>query len=146
MRFEELKALSKGTPELYIGRKYIARCAYRHAFEIDESIIVVLTPKMVTDENGSETPMLNKQGDPVYDRRIYIPFKGEDGTQYLTQSKSPLIYRLIKNLPEIRREKDAFGNDMIYYEGIEGRLRFGEDDYDYGKKTVPVVTLESAEE
>ena len=146
MKFEELQAASKGTPSLYIGRKYINKCNYRKTFEIDEQIIVILRPKMAEDENGNEIPMLAKNGSPIMDRQIYIPFKGSDGVQYLTQTKSPLIYRLIRNLPVIKTEKDSYGNDMEYHEKIEGKLRFGEDDYKYGEKSVPVVTLEAAEE
>ena len=146
MKFEELQAASKGTPALYIGRKYINKCNYRKTFEIDEQIIVILRPKMAEDENGNEIPMLAKNGAPIMDRQIYIPFKGSDGVQYLTQTKSPLVYRLIRNLPVINTEKDSYGNDMEYHEKIEGKLRFSEDDYKYGEKTVPVVTLEAAEE
>ena len=40
MKFEELQAIAKGTPEIYLGRKYIAKCNYRKPFEIDEKIIV----------------------------------------------------------------------------------------------------------
>lgn len=146
MKFEELQAISKGTPSIYIGRKYINRCNYRKAFEIDEQIIVVLNPKMVKDENGNETPMLSKNNEPIMDRKIYIPFKTQDGQLCLTQTKSPLIYRLVRNLPVTKTEKDGYGNDLEYHEAIEGLLRFGEEDYKYGDKTAPVVTLEAAEE
>lgn len=146
MKFEELQAISKGTPSIYIGRKYITRCNYRKTFEIDEEIIVVLTPKMVTKEDGSEEPMLSKNNIPIMDRRIYLPFKGADGQKYLTQTKSPHVYRLVRNLPVTKTEKDGYGNDLEYHEAIEGLLRFGEKDYKYGDKTVPVVTLEAAEE
>jgi hypothetical protein len=146
MKFEELQAISKGTPSIYIGRKYINRCNYRKAFEIDEQIIVVLNPKMVKDENGNETPMLSKNNEPIMDRKIYIPFKTQDGQICLTQTKSPLIYRLVRNLPVTKTEKDGFVNDLEYHEAREGLLRFGEEDYKYGDKTAPVVTLEAAEE
>lgn len=147
MKFEELQAIAKGTPEIYLGRKYIQRCGYRKPFEIDEQIIVQLTPKMVEDENGNETPMLGKDGaTPIMDKLINIPFKGADGVCYLTKTKSPLVYKLIRNLPVVKEEKDKYGNTLVYYEKIEGLLVFGEDDYKYGEKTVPVVTLEGAEE
>lgn len=146
MKFEELQAISKGTPSIYIGRKYINRCNYRKPFEIDEQIVVVLTPKMVKDENGNETPMLSKKNEPIMDKRIYIPFKTQDGQSCLTQTKSPLIYRLVRNLPVTKTEKDGYGNDVEYHEAIEGLLRFGESEYKYGDKSVPVVTLEAAEE
>ena len=147
MKFEELQAIAKGTPEIYLGRKYISRCNYRKAFEIDEQIIVQLTPKMVEDAEGNETPMLGKDGvTPIMDRLINLPFKGTDGTKYLTKTKSPLIYRLIRNLPVIKEEQDKFGNTLVYYEAIEGKLMFGEDDYRYGDKTAPVPTLEAAED
>lgn len=146
MKFDELQAISKGTPSIYIGRKYINRCNYRKTFEIDEEIIVVLTPKMITKEDGSEEPMLSKNNTPIMDRKVYLPFKGADGQEYLTQTKSPLVYRLVRNLPVTKTEKDAFGNDLEYHEKIEGKLRFGEEDYKYGDKTAPVVILEAAEE
>ena len=146
MKFEELQAISKGTPEIYLGRTYIKKCNFRKAFEIDEQIIVQLTPKMTEDENGNETPMLAKDGmTPIMDRLIHIPFKDAAGVQYLTKTKSPLIYRLIKNLPVVKEEKDKYGNTLVYYEKIEGELVFGEGEYTYGKETVPVVTLEAAE-
>ena len=147
MRFEELQAIAKGTPEIYLGRKYIARCGYRKPFEIDEQIIVQLTPKMVKDEEGNETPMLGKDGaTPIMDRLVNLPFKGAYGTKYLTKTKSPIIYRLRRNLPVVKEEKDKFGNTLVYYEQIEGQLVFGEEDYKYGDKTAPVPTLEEAEE
>lgn len=146
MKFNELKAIAQGTPAIYSGRKYINRCRYNKPFEIDEEIIVVLIPKTVTNEDGSETPMLTKKGEPIFDKKIYLPFRGADGELYLTQTKSPLIFRLVRNLPVIKTEKDVFGNDLEYHERIEGRLRFGEDDYSYGDKTVPVTTLEEAED
>lgn len=146
MKFEEVQAISKGIPAIYNGRKYINRCGYRKEFEIDEDIVVVLFPKMVIKEDGTKAPMLSKNAEPIMDRRIYIPFVGADGVKYLTQTKSPLIYRLIRNLPVKGSEKDQAGNDIVYLERIEGKLRFGEDDYKYGDKTVPVVTLEAAEE
>ena len=146
MKFEELQAISKGTPEIYLGRTYIKKCNFRKPFEIDEQIIVQLTPKMTEDENGNESPMLAKDGAPIMDRLIHIPFKDAAGNQYLTKTKSPLIYRLIKNLPVMKEEKDKYGNTLVYYEKIEGELVFGEGEYTYGKETVPVVTLEAAEE
>ena len=147
MKFEELQAIAKGTPEIYLGRKYITRCNYRKAFEIDEQIIVQLTPKTIEDSEGNELPMLAKDGvTPIMDRLINIPFKGADGQKYLTKTKSPLVYKLIRNLPVIKEEKDKYGNTLVYYEPIEGKLIFGEDDYRYGDKTAPVVTLEAAEE
>lgn len=146
MKFEELQAISKGTPSIYIGRKYINRCNYRKAFEIDEQIVVILNPKMMKDENGNETPMLSKNNEPIMDRKIYIPFKTQDGQLCLSQTKSPLIYRLVRNLPVTKTEKDGYGNDLEYHEAIEGLLKFGEEDYKYGDKTAPVVTLEAAEE
>lgn len=146
MKIEELQAISKGIPVLYNGRRYINRCNYRREFEIDEDILAILTPKTVDKEDGSKEPMLSKKGEPIMDYRVYIPFVGADGIKSVTQTKSPLIYRLIRNLPVKWSEKDEKGNTIIYYEGIEGKLRFGEGDYSYGDKTVPVVTLEAAEE
>lgn len=146
MQIKELQAKSKGTPAIYAGRKYISRCNYRREFEIDEQIVVTLIPKMIQDENGNETPMLNKQNEPIMERRIYIPFRTDDGELCLTQTKSPLIWNLIKNLPVIKTEKNIFGNDTEYRECIEGKVRFGEGEYRYGDKKVPVVTLEAAEE
>lgn len=147
MKFEELQAITKGTPEIYLGRKYISKCNYRKPFEIDEKILVVLTPKMVKNEDGTEEPMTGKDGvTPIMDRLVNIPFTGADGTKYLTKTKSPLIYKLVKNLPVVKEEKDKFGNTLIYYEEIEGTLIFGEGEYKYGDKTAPVVTLEAYEE
>lgn len=147
MKFEELQAIAKGTPEIYLGREYVKRCGYRKAFEIDEQIIVQLTPKMVELEDGSEIPMLAKDGvTPITDKLIHIPFKGADGVQYLTKTKSPLIYKLIRNLPVMKEEEDKYGNKLVYYEPIEGKLVFGEGEYTYGDKTAPVPTLEAAEE
>ena len=147
MKFEELQAIAKGTPEIYLGRKYVAKCNYRKPFEIDEQIIVVLIPKMVKNEDGTEVPMMKKDGvTPVLDSLVNIPFLGNDGVKYLTKTKSPLIYRLVRNLPVEKEEKDKYGNDLIYYEKIDGKLIFGEGEYKYGGKTAPVVTLEAFEE
>ena len=147
MKFEELQALAKKIPEIYLGRKYIAKCNYRKPFEIDEKILVVLTPKMIKKEDGSEEPMLRKDGvTPIMDHLVNLPFVGADGTKYLTKTKSPLIYRLVKNLPIEKEEKDKYGNTLVYYEQIEGKLIFGEGEYKYGDKIAPVVTLEAYEE
>lgn len=147
MKFNELQAIAKGTPEIYLGRKYVAKCNYRKPFEIDEKIIVVLTPKMVKKEDGTEEQMMGKDGvTPIMDHLVNLPFTGADGVKYLTKTKSPLIYRLVKNLPVEKEEQDKFGNTLIYYEQIEGKLVFGEGEYKYGDKNAPVVTLEAYEE
>lgn len=147
MKFEELQAISKGTPEIYLGRKYVAKCNYRKPFEIDEKIIVVLTPKMVKKEDGTEEQMVGKDGvTPIMDHLVNLPFTGTDGVKCLTKTKSPLIYRLVKNLPVEKEEQDKFGNTLVYYEQIEGKLVFGEGEYKYGEKTAPVVTLEAYKE
>ena len=146
MRFDELKAIAQGTPEIYLGRKYIQRCNYRKTFEIDDVIITQITPKMTEDEAGNKTQMLSKAGEPVFDYLIYLPYTGADGQKYLSKTKSPLIWRLIRNLPVTKTEDDAFGNKLEYREKIEGVLMFGEGEYKYGDKTAPVATLEAAEE
>lgn len=146
MKLSELKAMNSSTPSLYAGRKYIKRCGYRREFEIDAEIIDILTVKMITDENGNEAPMRSpKTGEILYDHRIFIPFKGRDGQQYLTQTKSPLIRSLIRKLP-VTKTEEVDGETWNYHEPIEGLLVFGEGDYKYGENTVPVTTLEEAEE
>lgn len=147
MRFEQLENSTKGMPTEYADRQYIKRCAYRGDFEIDSEILAVSVPKMVEKEDGTTVPMLSKTGQPIEDIRYYIPFKAvKDGKLYLTQTKSPLIRRLFKNLPVISEEKNDRGEVVRKLERVEGILRFTNKEYRYGDESLPVVTLESAEE
>ena len=147
MQIGELQALAKGVPEIFVGRKFVSTFNYRRSFEIDAPILVTLIPKMITKEDGSQTQMVRKDGvTPIYDTSVTIGFVGSDGVKYFTRTRSPLVYRLVKNLPVEQKEQDRFGNDLIYYEKIEGKLVFGQGEYKYGDKVAPVVTLEEYEE
>lgn len=144
MKFTEVEAIAKGRPAIYIGREYVEKCGFRGTFEIDEEIICIKTPKMIEDSEHNRTPMLSKNGNPVYDVLVYIPFKA-DGKQFLTITKSPLIRKLIENIPVTKTETGRFDSVVEYHESIEGLVRFGQSNYKYGDKTVPVVTLEDGE-
>lgn len=146
MRFSEVHALAKGIPSLYAGRKKIDPKRFRGVFTVDAEIIAQLTPKMIEDSEGNETPMLNKAGDPVFDKLIYLPIESE-GEKMFAVTKSPIIWRIVRNLPKSREdEKNIFDDIMEYHENFEGLVRFCEEDYRYGDKTAPVLSLEAAEE
>ena len=145
MKFEELKSIASGIPAEYADRKYIKKCSYRKAFEIDADIISISEVKMVKKEDGTREPMMSQKGNVIEDGRFYIPFKGADGVTYLTQTKSPLIRALFRNLP-VLDEQVTDGQITRRLERVEGSLVFTEKPYKYGDKTLDVVTLEAAEE
>lgn len=145
MKLGELKSIAAGTPAVYQGRKKVERGEFKKPFEIDEIIIVRLSPKMVKDEDGEVQEMVDRNGNPIYDKLIYLPFT--DGKEkYLTMTKSPLIYRLVKNLPVVKEEDGLYDGEIVkHFEAIEGKLQFTNEKYSYGEKSVPVLTLEEAE-
>lgn len=146
MRLKQLKQMNSNVPELYIGREYVERCEYTKEFTIDTEILVVLTPKTVKDADGNTQPMISQKGRPIMDRLIYLPFTGKDGVKRFTMTKSPLIWRLVRNLPVVLEDADHGDEKWQYLEPIEGTLRFTRESYKYGDKSVPVATLEDAEE
>lgn len=146
MKFEELKSVASGIPAAYADRKYIRKCQYRKAFEIDAEIISVSEVKMIEKEDGTKIPMMSQKGNVIEDTRFYIPFKGKDGIYYLTQTKSPLIRSLFRNLPVLSEEKSEDGTITRHLEKIEGELIFTEKPYKYGEKSLDVVTLEAVDE
>lgn len=147
MKFEELQSIASGIPPVYSDRKYIKKCQYRKSFEIDDEIISISEVKMIEKEDGTITPMMSQRGNVIEDIRFYIPFRGNnDGIYYLTQTKSPLIRSLFRNLPVLSEEKTENGTVTRHLEKIEGKLMFTEKPYKYGDKSLDVVTLEAADE
>lgn len=146
MKLKELKQMNSNTPEIYLGREYVERCEYTKEFTIDKEILVVLTPKTVKDAEGNVQPMISQKGHPIMDRLIYLPFVGRDNVPRFTMTKSPLIWRLVRNLPVVMEDKDHGEEIWQYLEPIEGTLRFARESYKYGDKSVPVPTLEDVED
>ena len=146
MRLKELKQMGSNVPEPYVGREYVERCEYTKEFTIDKEILVISTPKTVRDAEGNLQPMISQKGRPIMDRLVYLPFVGKDGIERFTMTKSPLIWRLVRNLPVVLEDPDHGDETWQYLEPIEGTLRFTRESYKYGDKSVPVATLEDAEE
>lgn len=145
MKFSELKNMAAGIPDVYAGYVRMKADEVSGVFTIDGQIIIRRTPKVAIEEDGTVAPVVNRNGEPVDDRLLFLPINCE-GIKVIVLTKSPLLIQLFRNLETVKTEPYRSDSVLEYKASdVEGKFRFIKTGYKYGERTLPVADLQEVE-